>query len=140
MAWTAATVNAISRELKDCLQDAGVPECVAIFLIGRNIKKLEAFADLADTKAEIVDVVGGPAGLDVTDNIATQPLKSAWRNADAAVAAALAARKKGEEMDANYTLTPEKRQRIDDAVDAHNKFRWPASLCPSWPMISTCAP
>ena len=48
-------------------------EVVAKFLVDKKITKLAAFADLADSKAGIVEVVGRPAGLDPADMIACNP-------------------------------------------------------------------
>ena len=65
-----AVAAALSTELHDVLADNDVTENVAKFLADRNIVKLGAFADLAESKSNIVQVVGQPAGLDPADSIA----------------------------------------------------------------------
>ena len=50
--------------------DSGVPEAMAKFLADRDIVKPAAFADLADRKSDIIEVVGRPAGLEPADAVA----------------------------------------------------------------------
>ena len=71
-----------------------------------------------------------PPGLDPNDALQCQPLKSAWRTADAAVKAGLGATARGEEAAETYALSPEKRLRVGGAVERAFGFRWPANLCP----------
>ena len=73
--YSAEVTKALSTELHDVLADNDVTECVAKFLADKHIVKLGAFADLADSKSNIVKVVGQPAGLDPGGSIACQPLK-----------------------------------------------------------------
>ena len=88
----------LSEELNTCLLDAKVPETVAKFLVDKSITQREAFADLAETKTGIVDIVGRAAGLDPNDHVQCQPLKTAWRNTEAQTKAELEADAKGEDL------------------------------------------
>ena len=72
--YNADLVKAITKELHDVLSENDVEEPIVKFLVENKIVKLRAFADLADSKANIVEVVGRPAGLDPADNIKSQPL------------------------------------------------------------------
>lgn len=85
----------MSFELHDVPAHCDVGKRIAKFLVDKNIVKMGAFADLADSKAGIVEVVGRPAGLDPSYGMACQPLKSAWRKAEADTKAKLDARAKG---------------------------------------------
>ena len=120
----------MSKELSDIFADAGVTRAVADWLLGKGIRRIEAFADLAESRQQIVEVVGRPVGLDPDDAFQCQPLRTAWRNAEAAVKASLGAAARGEESIETYAFTPEKRQRVDGAVEKAFGFRWPANLCP----------
>ena len=126
-AFSPEVTQALSEDLHDCLLDAGVTEAAAKFLVGKKILKLAAFADLADNKAGIVEVVGRPAGLDPGNMIECQPLKSAWRDAEAKTKASLEAHAKGEDVNKDVTLGSEQRERLDDQLKAHFKVMWPAA-------------
>lgn len=126
--YSVEVVAKLRQDLLDCLADAGVQEAVAKWLADHNIVKLTAFADLADSKNEIIDVVGRPAGLDPADSVACQPLKTAWRQAEATTKAVLEAKAKGEDPDKDFTLSPEQRERLDDQVLKHYNFSWPPSM------------
>lgn len=84
----------LSPELREVLADAGVTSAVSKWLLDHGITEVSAFADLAESKAEIAYVVGMPAGLNPADALQTQPLKSAWRDAEAIRKAQLEARTK----------------------------------------------
>ena len=124
--YKAEITSALSEELRDCLSDNEVVEGIAKFLVENGITKLGAFADLADTKTGIVQVVGRPAGLDPDDSIACQPLKSAWRRAEAETKAALDAKAKGEDPDKQTALGSEQRLRLDEQAKDYYRFVWPA--------------
>ena len=126
-AFSPEVTRALSEDLHDCLLDAGVTEAAAKFLVDKKILKLAAFADLADNKAGIVEVVGRPAGLDPGNMIECQPLKSAWRDAEAKTKASLEAHAKGEDVNKDVTLGSEQRERLDDQLKAHFKVMWPAA-------------
>ena len=96
--YSAEVNKALSTELYDVLADNDVGEDVAKLLVSKNIYKLGAFADLADTKGGIVNVIGRPAGLDPEDSVACHPLKSAWRQAEAETKAALEKRRPKEKI------------------------------------------
>ena len=70
-----------SRELRDLLNDNGVKEDVAAWLVGKGITKVAAFADMAAERAGIIKNVGRTASLDPEDAVAYQPLVTARRNA-----------------------------------------------------------
>ena len=118
----------LSKDLIDLLADNEVQEQVARWLADKNITKVISFADLADSKAEIVDYVARPAGVDLDDPVQCQPLRTAWKLAEAMAKLATDARAKGEDVDADYTMGSETRQRLDANIQAHYNFKWPASL------------
>eukprot|EP00969_Alexandrium_andersonii_P321726 14215369-Alexandrium_andersonii.AAC.1 len=60
MAYSPDVAKMLSKELRDCLLDAGVSEGLAKWLATQGIAKIEAFADLADSRAEIAETVGKP--------------------------------------------------------------------------------
>ena len=113
MSYSAEVTAALSEDLLECLLDASVPESVAKFLADKHITKLAAFADLADSKSQIVTIVGRPAGLDHEDAIACQPLMTAWREAEALTKAALEAKARGEDIHKDATMGSEQRERLD---------------------------
>ena len=88
--------------------------------------KLQSFADLADSKAGIVVIVGRPAGLYPDDSMACQQLKLAWTQAEAETKAALDAKAKGEEPDKYAVLGTEPRERLNAQVKCYYHFEWPA--------------
>eukprot|EP00974_Lingulodinium_polyedra_P074237 7194100-Lingulodinium_polyedra.AAC.1 len=65
-----------TKEPVDVLEDVGVGQQVIDWLRGKGIRRLEAFADLAETRAGLSQVVARPAGLDPECAIACQPLKT----------------------------------------------------------------
>ena len=67
-------------------------------LVDKGITQREAFADLAETKTGIVDIVGRAAGLDPNDHVQCQPLKTAWHNTEAQTKAELEAKAKGDDV------------------------------------------
>ena len=83
MPYTAEVTDTLQKALYEILDEARVTQEVAKWLADQGITKLEAFADLADSKAEIVQIVGRGAGLDIDNAIKRQPLKTAWRQAEA---------------------------------------------------------
>mgnify|MGYP003323589747 CR=1 FL=1 len=129
-AYGAAIVGTLSRDLCELLQDNDVQKEVAQWLSDRNIKQIAAFADLADNKQEIIDNVGRPAGLDPGDAVSCQPLRTAWRQAEARAKADIEAKAKGEDTDVDVKISPMARKRLDDEVKNHFKFTWPAALSP----------
>ena len=52
----------ISRELQDIFADSGVTEQVVSWLKTKGVRRVEAFADLAESRQEIIEVVGRPSG------------------------------------------------------------------------------
>ena len=131
--YDAEVSKKLGEDLNEILFDADVDEKVARFLADLNIRKVEAFADLPDSKAEIIDVVGRPAGLDPQNKVACQPLVTAWRRAEADAKALLEARAKGEDTDKDVPLSYEQRQRLDAQAFAYYKFSWP----PAWQAASS---
>ena len=116
----------LSEKLNTCLLDAKVPETVVKCLVDKGITKRAAVADLAETKTGIVDIVGRAAGLDPNDHVQCQPLKTAWRNAEAQTKAELEAEAKGEDLHKEAVMGSEQRQRWDDQAKCHFNFCWPA--------------
>ena len=129
--YSADVTKALSTELHDVLADNDVTESVAKFLADKHIVRLGAFADLADSKSNIVKVVGQPAGLDPGDSIACQPLKSAWRQAEAETKAKLEAAAKGDNTEKDISLGTEQRERLDAQVKEYYHFVWPAQWLPA---------
>eukprot|EP00928_Gymnodinium_smaydae_P050799 TRINITY_DN3435_c0_g4_i2.p1 TRINITY_DN3435_c0_g4~~TRINITY_DN3435_c0_g4_i2.p1 ORF type:complete len:799 (-),score=103.70 TRINITY_DN3435_c0_g4_i2:179-2575(-) len=66
----------LTPELAKILDDFGVTAAVSTWLLDHGIIDIDAFADLAESKGQIVDVVGRPAGLDPSNALQTQPLKT----------------------------------------------------------------
>ena len=97
-------VQGMLPEFKDILQDNFVQEEVIAWLTTNRIYTVAAFADLADDRQQIVEAVCVPAGLDRASAIACQPIRTAWRIAEATTKAALEARAKGEEVEGNFAL------------------------------------
>ena len=136
MPYTDEACNKLSTELRECLEEHNVTENVAKWLAEQNITKIEAFADLAESKKEIIDAVGRPAGIEVGDPIKCQPLKTAWRYAEARAKATLDAEMSGKEPEVAFCMTAEQRQKLDATVEAKFKFRWPANLTPASGIIA----
>ena len=84
-AYNAAVHGALQRKLSEVLLDSKVPEAQAKWLIGKGITTVAAFKDLADDRSQVADKIATPAGLDPADAVACQPLKTAWRTAEAIV-------------------------------------------------------
>ena len=124
--YTDEVKSKLDPKLVDILQKAGVQSSIAEFLVQKNLSTVQAFADLADSKTEIITNLGRPAGLDHTDAIVCQPLKTAWRNAEAARKADLDALAKGE--DPHTEIKIEDRAKLDKTVREHFKFDWPAQM------------
>ena len=129
MAYASGILKVLSSDLVDILADSRVPETVAKFLADKGITKVSAFADLADSKAEICTVLE-EASTTITfpDNIAMQPVKSAWREADAKTKADMDARAKGEDPAKELPIGHDERRKMDEQVEAHHSFAWPAEL------------
>ena len=136
MPYSAEVASALQKELRECLEDANVQEEIAKWLVDNRIIKLEAFADLAESKAEIVSIVARAAGVDTGDAVKCQPLKTAWRRADAQVKEQTSARAAGREPDTEYGMSPEQRHKLDVAVEKRFHFRWPTSIIPSSALIA----
>ena len=79
-------------------------------------------------KRGIVKVVAPGSGLKPEDPIACQPLKTAWRLAEASHKAALEAKARGEEVSSNDALGWEQRQRVDKSVLEYYHFTWPPTF------------
>ena len=83
---------------------SAVPEAQAKWLIGKGITTVAAFSDLADDRSQVADKIARPAGLDPADAVACQPLKTAWRTAEAIVKADLDARARGEDAETEKVI------------------------------------
>ena len=136
MPYTAEVTDTLQKALYEILDEARVTQEVAKWLADQGITKLEAFADLADSKAEIVQIVGRGAGLDIDNAIKCQPLKTAWRQAEAQVKGQTASQASGQQPEPSFTMTPEARHNLGNAVVKHFNFRWPTSIIPSSGLIS----
>jgi hypothetical protein len=130
VSYDADARKALSKELHDLPADHSVQNEIAKFLADHKIVTVAAFADLADDRNQIVTIVAQPTGLDHQNAISMQPLRSAWRTADANRKADLEAKSKGHEPDQDIRLTAEQRVRLDDDVHKHFNFMWPISLQP----------
>ena len=70
-------------------------------------------------------------GLDPADAVACQPLKTAWRTAEAIVKADLDARARGEEAETEKVMTEAARKRIDEVWDGHYHISFPPTWVPA---------
>ena len=128
--YAVGITSVLQRELCELLQDNQVQVMVAQWLADKNILTVAAFADMAESKHEIIAHVGRPAGIDHDDPVACQPLKTAWRQAEAQTKADIEAKAKGDDTEADTKLGPTQRKRLDDEVKAQFNFTWPASMLP----------
>ena len=124
--YSAAVTANMQEELIDILLDARVTEATAQWLATNNIRTTAAFADLAESKADIAKVMGTAMGLDIGDALIMQPVKTAWRMAEASTAAETDARRRGDPVDKDSAVGTLQRARIDTEVCGHYHFVWPA--------------
>ena len=128
--YSAEIEQLLSRDFLEVLHEAGVKEPQAKYFADSGILTLSAFVDLADERSEVASKIARPAGIDPENNVLVQPLKSAWRAADAMVKAALEARAKGEEPTATKTLPAGARKRLDAHFKDHFKLISPRGSQP----------
>ena len=130
MPFSADAISNLQRELVEIFDETRVPEDIVKYCNDNGIHKVMAFADLAESKTEIVQVLSRIAGLDQGDPLKCQPIKSAWRTADAQTKASLEVSASGKEAEPVRTMGPTERARVDDQVEKKFNFRWPAALLP----------
>ena len=130
MPFSIDVVKKLDRELIDIFEEAGVPENLAKWCADNNITKPMAFADLAETKKDIVTIMARATGLDQDDPLKCQPVKTAWRVADARAKANLDAAATGREAETIKVMGPTERAKVDQAVEKQFAFRWPPTLLP----------
>ncbi|CAK0893953.1 unnamed protein product [Prorocentrum cordatum] len=106
VSYSAEVATALSTELRVVLADNDVPENVAKFLVDKNIVKLGAFADLADSKSNVAQ-------------------------AGAETKAKLEAAAKGDSAEKDISLGAEQRERLDAQVKEYYHFVWPAQWLPA---------
>ena len=128
--FSAAVTAKLDRELLEIFEEAAFPENLTLYCAQNNLTKVMAFADLAESKAEVVKIFARVSELDANDPLKCQPVKSAWRIADARTKAALEAEATGKEPETIRTMGPTERAKVDAAVEAQYAFRWPTSLLP----------
>ena len=97
--------------LLQILEDSKVPEQIAKWLGDKGIVKVGAFADLAEDKNGICEVISAAIGIEFADNVERQPLKTAWREADAKHQVNLQSRAKGEDPEKETPIGVEERNR-----------------------------
>ena len=130
-AYSAAVHGALQRKLSEVLLDSKVPEAQAKWLIGKGITTVAAFNDLADDRSQVADKIARRAGLDPADGVACQPLKTAWRTAEAIVKADLDARARGEEAETEKVMTEAAQKRIDESWEGHYHLSFPPTWVPA---------
>ena len=129
--------KALQRKLHEVFLDAQVQEAQVQWLIGKNITTIATFNDLADNCTQVAEKIAKPAGLDSKDSIACQPLKTAWRLAEAIVRAELEARARGEDREADTILAETARKRIDSSWIEHHKISFPPTWVPANSTLGT---
>lgn len=130
MPYSAEITQKLDRDLVDVFDETGFPEELAKYCADNGVTKVMAFADLAESKAEIVKIMARVAALDAEDPIKCQPIKSAWRIADARAKAALDAAATGKEVETIRIMGPTERAKVDAAAEKRFSFRWPPTLMP----------
>ena len=98
--------------------------------LGKVSQQWQPSATLQMT-AHVADKIARPAGLDPADAVACQPLKTAWRTAEAIVKADLDARARGEEAETEKVMTEAARKRIDESWDGHYHISFPPTWVPA---------
>ena len=126
--YAESVTKILSRELVDILTEAHVQPEIAEYLATNNVISVSAFADLADDRAGIVAVLARPAGLDPRDPLAVQPVRTAWRAADAEAKLQLEAKIKGETPEQEAILSQDQRNKIDRSAESYYHFVWPPAL------------
>ena len=124
--YSAETVKALSDDLFLILYDNQVPADIVEWMVSKGITKVAAFA--AQLVPVIIRAAGDKIQLSEEDAVATQPIKSAWRAAEAVTKVQNEAPARGEYPDRDATLGAEARKRLDESVTEHFKFMWP----PAW--------
>ena len=123
--------KALQRKFVEVLLDTRVPEAQVKWLIDKNITTIAAFNDLADDRTQVAEQIAKPAGLDPKDAVACQPLKTAWRQAEAIVRADLEARARGEEQEVDAAMSETARKRVDTSWKEHHKLSFPPTWVPA---------
>eukprot|EP00973_Karenia_brevis_P003066 420592-Karenia_brevis.AAC.1 len=98
---------AISDELQRLLRKHGVDKKVEEYCTEHKIMTISQFAELADSKADVVEGICMPAGLDTNNRPICGPVKSAWRDAEALVEASLDRVRKGKMNDLDDPIDPD---------------------------------
>ena len=129
--YSEETRTALHKDLLDILKENNVQNEVAEWFVGKGILRIEAFADLADTKTYAAQRICEPAGLNKDDHAAVQPTRTAWRQAEAIYKAALESQAKGEsDMLLDKPLKPDTRIRMDEEFKEYHHFMFPPVLDP----------
>ena len=126
--YSDTVTKTLTRGLVDILAEAHVQDVVAEYLASRNIVSVTAFADLADDRSGIVQVLARPAGLDPRDPLEVQPIRTAWRAAEAEAKVQLESKIKGETPEQESTLSQDQRNKIDRSAETYYHFIWPPAL------------
>ena len=137
LCYSAEVQKALQQRLQETLLDAKVPQAQANWLREQGITTVAAFNDLADDRSQVADKIARPAGLDPANAVACQPLKTAWRAAEAIVKADLDARARGEEPEGDKALNETARKRIDRNWTEHYKIFFPPTWLPSNATLGT---
>ena len=69
-----------TSEILDIFYEANVDEKQATYFEDNEMHCVGTFCDLADTKAEVAEKIGRSSGIDVTDAMTVQPIRTAWRS------------------------------------------------------------
>ena len=129
---------ALEARLVKLFDKHGVSEPVRQYLLSKNMITLGQFAGLADDKKDVGDGICLPAGIDPTERLLCQPVKSAWQEAEAYVIAELTQIKKGKFTDLDDPIDPEVRIKKTSNFNDYYHIRLPAHLIGSDTLAGPC--
>ena len=129
---------ALDQRLEKLLVKHGADEKVKAYLLSKNLVLLGQFAGLADSKADVADGICIPAGLDKADRVKCGPVKMAWMEADAYVAAELDQIRRGKFTDLDDPIDPEVRIKKTTNFNDHYHIRLSAHLVGSDSLAGRC--
>ena len=128
----------LEGRLVKLLAKHGVDEKIHQYLKEKGKLTIGQFAGLADSKADVGDGICVPAGLDKADWPVCQPVKSAWQEADAYVAAELDQIRKGKTTDLDDPIDPEVRKKKTNNFVEYYHMRLSAHLIGSDTLAGRC--
>ena len=128
----------LDPKLDKLLKKHGVDEKVHTYLREKNKTNIGQYAGLADSKADVGDGICAPSGLDKNDRLICQPVKSAWQEAEALVAAELDHIRRGKTSDLDDPVDPEVRVKKTNTFDAYYHIQLPGHLVGCDSLVGRC--